>query len=349
MAPPVPILLLICALCLPASAFAGEIVINAVGDIMLAGKGSVTFSRRGYDYPFAGTSSILKNGGITVGNLEAPLARTGREFKEKKFRFKTGPQAAAALKRAGFSILTLANNHILDFGSSGLRETLRHLDRQGILHSGAGETLAAARREALVTSNGVKIAFLAYSLTFPPDFYAGDGRAGTAPGYRPYYLEDIARARGVADYVVVSFHWGEEKSILPKSYQVTAAHRAVDAGADLVLGHHPHVLQGIERYKNAVIFYSLGNFAFGSLSSSSDRSVIARITLDNGVKEVELIPLNVLNSEVHFQPRLLTGDKGREVIERLKTASQKMGTVISDNKGRYLVDLQRAGQRLVRR
>ena len=349
MPPPVPMLFLLCALCLPASASAGEVVINAVGDIMLAGKGSATFSRRGYDYPFAGTSSILKNGDITVGNLEAPLAQTGREFKEKKFRFKTDPRAAAALKRAGFSILTLANNHILDFGSSGLRETLHHLDRQGIFHSGAGETLAEARREALVTSSGVKIAFLAYSLTFPSEFYAGDGRAGTAPGYHPYYLEDIARARGVADYVVVSFHWGEEKAILPKSYQVNAAHRAVDAGADLVLGHHPHVLQGIERYKNAVIFYSLGNFAFGSLSSSADRSVIARITLDNGVKEVELIPLNVLNSDVHFQPRLLTGDKGREVIERLNTVSQKMGTVITDNEGRYLVDLQRAGQRLVRR
>jgi poly-gamma-glutamate capsule biosynthesis protein CapA/YwtB (metallophosphatase superfamily) len=349
MPPAVPTLFLICALCLPAPAFAGKIVINAVGDIMLAGKGSAMFSRRGYDYPFAGTSSTLKNGDVTIGNLEAPLTQTGRDFKEKKFRFKADPHAAAALKRAGFSVLTLANNHILDFGSDGLRETIHHLDRQGILHSGAGETLAEARREALVTSSGVKIAFLAYSLTFPPEFYAGDGRAGTAPGYRPYYLEDIARARGVADYVVVSFHWGEEKAILPKSYQVTTAHRAVDAGADLVLGHHPHVLQGIERYRNAVIFYSLGNFAFGSLSSSSDRSVIARITLDNGVNEVELIPLNVLNSEVHFQPRQLTGDKGREVIERLNTVSQKMGTVINDNGGRYLVDLQRAGQHLVRR
>lgn len=342
------LLFLLSTLCHTSSAFAAKVVVNAVGDIMLAGKASASFARLGYDYPFAATVSALKNGDIAVGNLEAPLAQNGTEFKNKKFRFKTDPQAATALKRAGFSILTLANNHMLDFGSDGLRETIYNLDQQGIQHSGAGETLAMARREALVNCNGGKIAFLAYSLTYPEEFYAGDKRAGTAPGFRPYYQEDIARARTVADYVVVSFHWGTEKAAMPKKYQIAAAHRAVDAGADVVLGHHPHVLQGIEHYKGAVIFYSLGNYAFGSRSSSA-RSVIARVTLDNGVKEVELIPLNVLNSEVSFQPRLLTGKKGQEVINRLNTMSKEMGTVIIDDHGRYLVDLTRDGESLARR
>lgn len=347
--PALPFLLfLLFTLCHTSSAFAGKIVVNAVGDIMLAGKASASFARLGYDYPFAATVSALKNGDIAVGNLETPIALNGTEFKNKKFRFKTDPRAATALKRAGFSILTLANNHMLDFGDDGLRETIYNLDHQGIQHSGAGETLAMARREALVNCNGGKIAFLAYSLTYPEEFYAGNKRAGTAPGFQPYYQEDIARARTVADYVVVSFHWGMEKAVMPKSYQVAAAHRAVDAGADLVLGHHPHVLQGIEHYKGSVIFYSLGNYAFGSLSSS-DRSVIARVTLDNGVKEVELIPLNVLNSEVRFQPRLLTGKKGQEVINRLNTMSKEMGTVIVDDHGRYLVDLTRDRESIARR
>ena len=348
MSPLLFLLFLLSTLCHTSSAFAGKIVVNAVGDIMLAGKASASFARLGYDYPFAATVSALKNGDITVGNLEAPLVQKGKEFKNKRFRFKTDPRATTALKRAGFSILTLANNHMLDFGGDGLRETIYNLDHQGIQHSGAGETLAMARREALVTCNGGKIAFLAYSFTYPEVFYAGDKRAGTAPGFRRYFQVDIARARTVADYVVVSFHWGTEKAAMPKSYQVTAAHLAVDAGAHLVLGHHPHVLQGIERYKNSVIFYSLGNYAFGSFSSS-DRSVIVRVTLDNGVKEVELIPLNVLNSEVRFQPRPLTGKKGQEVINLLNTMSKEMETVIIDDHGRYLVDLTRDRKSLARR
>ncbi len=183
------------------------------------------------------------------------------------------------MKRAGFNVLSMANNHMLDYGADGLLETIHHLDSLGINHSGAGDSLSSARREAIVTCNGSKIAFLSYSLTFPKEFYADKDRAGTAPGFRPTLEEDISRARASADYVVVSFHWGQELAVMPKKYQVTAARLAVDAGADIVIGHHPHVLQGIEHYKNALIFYSLGNFAFGSLSKSCDRSIIVRITL----------------------------------------------------------------------
>jgi poly-gamma-glutamate synthesis protein (capsule biosynthesis protein) len=136
---------------------------------------------------------------------------------------------------------------------------------------------------------------------------------------------------------VVSFHWGRELNRKPQQYQVAAARRAIDAGADLVLGHHPHVLQGIERYRNGLIFYSLGNFAFGSRSNAADRSIIARISLDRGVKEAEIIPLNVLNREVGFQPVPLKGKKGREVIARLNRLSSNRGVRITSESGRYLV------------
>lgn len=333
-----PLLLLI--IIFTSEAHGGTVVINAVGDIMLAGRGSTSFSRDGYDYPFAATVAALKNGDLAIGNLEAPLAAGGAEFSSKRFRFRGDPKAAAALKRAGFTVLTLANNHMLDYGEQGLLETLHHLDTQGIKHSGAGKTLSAARREAFVTCNDRTIAFLSYSLTFPEEFYAGSSRAGTAPAYPPYYEKDIARAKAKADFVVVSFHWGQELATLPKQYQVLTARNAVNAGADLIIGHHPHVLQGIEQYKNALIFYSLGNFAFGSWSKSSDRSIIARITLDNGLTEAELIPLNVLNSDIHFQPAILQGKRGKAVIERLSTASKPMGTTIEERNGRYLVKLR---------
>lgn len=330
--------------CPPHPAGAREIVINAVGDIMLGGSATPTLKRLSYDYPFAATAAALKQGDIAVGNLEAPIARRGIEFADKRFRFRTDPQSAAALKRAGFSIVTLANNHIMDFGAPALQETLINLENNGILHAGAGLTLAAARQQAVVRVKGANIAFLSYSLTLPAEFFAADDRPGTAPGFPGYFKKDISRAKTAADYVVVSFHWGAEGASAPSPFQMATARAAVDAGADVVLGHHPHVLQGIEQYKKGIILYSLGNFAFGSRSRSAARSVIARITLADGATRVQLLPINVLNSEVRFQPRPLNGQESAAVIDHLNRISRALGTVIVNDGERFLVRMARDEQ-----
>jgi len=325
-------------LLLPAAAYTAPVTIHAVGDIMLAGSGEETLQRLGYDYPFAATAEALSKADIVIGNLEAPIAVAGEEFTAKKFRFRLNPIAARALKTAGFTHLTLANNHILDFGEEGLRQTRESLAEQGLAFFGAGPDLAAARKVWLTEVKGVRLAFLSYALVYPAEFFAGNGKAGTAPGYAQYFTADIKEAKKAADYVIVSFHWGGEGLDTPKAYQKTAGHKAIDAGADIVIGHHPHVLQGVEYYRSGVIFYSLGNFAFGSMSSKADRSIIARITLDNGIKEIEIIPLNVLNSEVRFQPRILTGPRGAAVTNRLDRLSRDMGAQISATGGRYLLE-----------
>lgn len=316
---------------------AAEIVINAVGDIMLAGSAAPTLKKLGYDHPFGGTAEELKKADINIGNLETPIGLGGVEFTGKKFRFRSAPQAAPALKRAGFSVVTLANNHIMDFGEEALQETARNLAENGILYTGAGPSLAAAREPAILERKGARIAFLAYSITLPAEFYASASQAGTAPGHPRYYKNDIALAKRSADYVVVSFHWGSEATTTPHSYQIKAAHAAIDAGADLVLGHHPHVLQGIERYKNGVIFYSLGNFIFGSMSRTASTSIIARITLDKGVKKVEVIPIEIRNRKARFQPKLLTAKEGEDVVDHLERISRKMGTVMVREKNRFFV------------
>lgn len=322
---------------LPLVVMAEPVVVNAVGDIMLAGSGEQTYRKYGYDYPFRATRAILQQGDILLGNLEAPMAASGNEFTEKRFRFKTSPEAAAALKNSGFTYLSLANNHILDFGAEGLRQTLENLDKSAIIHSGAGADMSAARKAGTTSVKGLKIALLSYSLTYPEEFFAGADSAGTAPGYAPFFTNDIEQAKKSADCIIVSFHWGGEGLDKPKPYQVTAAHKAVEAGADIVIGHHPHVLQGVEHYGNGVIFYSLGNFAFGSISKSSSRSIIARITFAGSIKEVEIIPLNVLNSEVNFQPQPLGGDRAEKVARSLDTLSRPMGSRITKINGRYLV------------
>jgi poly-gamma-glutamate capsule biosynthesis protein CapA/YwtB (metallophosphatase superfamily) len=319
-------------------AWGEPVVITAVGDIMPTGEVVRTFTPQGFDRPYSGTASELRRGDICVGNLESPLTRGGKEFMGKKFRFRARPETAAALKRAGFSVLTLANNHTMDFGGEGLTDTLRALEDAKLLHAGAGANLAQARQEAVVTARGKRVAFLAYSLTYPEEFYAGVGRPGTAQGNMSWASEDIARARKNAEYVVVSFHWGEELAQFPKPYQRRAAHAAIDAGADLILGHHPHVLQGIEQYRGKSILYSLGNFVFGSNSSSADVSIIARISLDGAAQRVEVIPLNVLNSQVRFRPTLLSGRRGEEVVDRLNSLSAPFNSRITMAGGRYTLE-----------
>lgn len=322
---------------LPVIVAAEPVVITAVGDIMLAGSGDKTYRRHGYDYPFDATREILRQSDVVTGNLEAPVASKGVEFTGKRFRFKAAPLAAKALKNAGFTHLSLANNHILDFGEEGLQQTLAALDANTIVYSGAGLSLSSARKASIIGVKGVRIALLSYSLTYPDEFYAGVDRPGTAPGYASIYTADIRKAKESADCIIVSFHWGGEGLDRPKPYQVAAAHRAVDAGADIVLGHHPHVLQGVEYYGKGVIFYSLGNFAFGSLSKTSARSMIARIIFDGGISEVEIIPLNVLNSEVRFQPKPLDGRRARKAAEVMDMLSIPMGSRIAAREGRFLV------------
>jgi poly-gamma-glutamate synthesis protein (capsule biosynthesis protein) len=328
---------------------AEELTIAAVGDIMLAGTAAPALSRKGFSFPFETTRGIFSGSDIAVGNLEAPITGRGIEFTGKRFRFRSPPETAVALKKAGFSVVTLANNHMLDYGATGLMDTLANLGANGIRATGAGNSLADARRPAIIEVQGKRLAFLSYSLTYPVQFFADRSRPGTAPGLRALVTEDIAAARRQADHVIVSFHWGRELADTPQPYQVRAARNAIDAGADLVLGHHPHVLQGIERYRNGVIFYSLGNFAFGSRSRHADRSIIARITLDRGVTGVEIIPLNVLNREVGYQPMLLRGKEGKKLVDRLNRLSAGMGAIIMESGGKYLLAGMRAEASVARR
>lgn len=316
---------------------AEEIVINAVGDILLAGKWAPLLRLKGYGHPFDGIRKELVTGDITLANLESPIAEGGQEYSGKKFRFRADPQVAQAIRAAGINLVTLANNHSMDFGGEALVETVRHLRENGIGWIGAGENLSAARKMALYTIKGKKVAFLGYSLTQPVEFFAGQDRPGTAPGYEKLVTADIASARMQADYVIVSFHWGKEATGSVQPYQRRAAHKAIEAGADVIIGHHPHLLQGIERYRNGIIFYSLGNFAFASSSATAEVSAMIRLRLNDGRREAEILPLDVLYRRVGFQPRLLAGVRGDTVIKKLNNLSETFKTEIQDEEGRYTI------------
>ncbi len=313
-----------------------EIVIAAVGDIMLGGRAEPYLIQHGPDYPFRDMQPILRQADIIVANLECPISTRGRAVEHKTFTLRAGPVAAEALKKGGVRVVSLANNHTMDFGPLALQDTLATLTENGILFAGAGMNLDDARAAATLKVNDMTLAFLSYSLTFPLDFFASAGRPGTAPGYADYVKADIQKARLTADIVVVSFHWGAELMTAAKDYQIELGRQAIDWGADLVLGHHPHVLQELEVYKGRLIAYSLGNFVFGSESNRTNTSIILLCTFKkHSLVKIEAVPLDVNNYRVGYQPRVLTGQAGQAVLNDINAASQrfKTGLTISGNRG----------------
>ncbi|MBI3547248.1 MAG: CapA family protein [Gammaproteobacteria bacterium] len=329
----------------PSTAAVAKVVefrIAAVGDIMLGGSATPEMQKYGYDYPFELLSPILKQAQIVFGNLEGPLTDDGAAITTKQYLFRSPPdKVAPALARAGFNIVSLANNHSLDYGAQGLDDTRAALDKVGIRVIGAGRNLAQARAPVYMQAGGAKIAFLAYSLTFPEEFWATPDKPGTAFGHEHFVRADVAAARAQADIVLVSFHWGQEGKIDLRDYQVQLAHAAIDAGAVAVLGHHPHILQGVERYKDGVILYSLGNFVFGSYSAQATRSAIAMLTFrDKRLSELRMLPINVKNAEVVFQSKPLAGADANQVIEQLQQMAQERGTLLRNHNGAAVLTLE---------
>lgn len=312
-----------------------ELKIAAVGDIMLGGTGTPEFERFGYDYPFEKTRALLKQSHIVFGNLEGPLTHADHAPVAKKYLYRSPPEKVApALLNAGFNVVSLANNHAMDQGVEGLKHTLDALDLVGIKHTGAGMNLAEARKPAILESHGARVAFLAYTLTFPEEFWATNDRPGSPFGHEAHVRADVVAARTQADIVLVSFHWGQEGKTELRDYQRSLGRAAIDAGAAAVIGHHPHVLQGVERYKNGVIFYSLGNFAFGTYGPEAFRSAIATLTFrDKKLSEVQLHPLNVRNAEVVFQALPLAGKEADKVVAELQTLSQPLGARLENRNG----------------
>lgn len=324
----------------PAVVQDNTLVVTAVGDIMMGGSARPEMEQTGYDHPFEAVKDFLRSADVTFGNLEGPLTNMPTPYVDKKYVFRSPPdKVAPALAEAGFDVVSLANNHALDHGLQGLKQTMEALDKAGIGYAGAGENLRAARRAVILRRNGLRIAFLAYSLTFPEEFWAKKNQAGTAFGHEAYVRRDVKASKERADIVLVSFHWGREGTTELREYQVRLGRAAIDAGASAVLGHHPHVLQAVESYGEGVIMYSLGNFVFGSYSKKATRSIIAQLEFkDHHLHALRLIPINVNNIDVVFQPHALEADEARLVINHLKSLSEPLGTVIREQGNRGVVE-----------
>lgn len=336
--------LLACLFLIAAAARAEEapVLIQAVGDLNLSGSAEPVMREKGYGWAFDGTRALLSEADLNIANLETPVT-TRRTPADKRFTYRMHPSALVAICDAGFELVSLANNHTLDQGAGGLHDTLAHLRERGIFRAGAGSDIAAAREPAIVEKRGVKVGFLSYSCTFPESFWATKTKPGTAFCHEHWMVEDVARLRSKVDLVLVAYHWGAEKMETPKDYQKQLAHAAIAAGADAVIGHHPHVLQGVEIVSGKPVLYSLGNYAFGSRSDAAKDSALARLVVrGKRIERLEMIPLNVHNRFVEFNPRVAEGEVRERILQTLERLSGDLGATGTRENGRWVVDLRGA-------
>ena len=275
-------LLLLAACLLPVTVWAdaGTVAVAFVGDVMLDDTPGKVI-RQGRD-PLAPFAAILDSADLRIANLECVVARGGRAEADKPYTFRAPPRVLQLVKRH-FDAVGLANNHSGDFGPAAFGEMLGHLERAGLGYFGGGRTLADAHRPLIVERKGLRIALLGYNEFFPRSFEAGHNQPGIAWSEDEQVLLDIrqARERDRADLVIPVMHWGWEHETRASERQKALARRMIDAGADAVVGGHPHVTQEIEIYRGKPVIYSLGNFVFDGFDDPlNNTGWLLRLELD---------------------------------------------------------------------
>ena len=277
------------------------VTLTCVGDVMLGRGVAQLCASRGPDYPFAQVAPLLRQGDLTFGNLEGPLTDLPTRFPRVN-ALHGRPEMAGALARAGFRVLSVANNHAIDYGRPGLAQTREVLTGAGLVPVGAGATQAEAERGAVVAAAGVPVGFLAYS-NFPyTDFVLDPDRESVLMLNEEALRRTIPPLARRCRVLVVSFHWGREGERGVSDDQRRLAHLAVDLGASLVVGSHPHVRGEIEPYRHALIAYDLGNLVFDDQSYGGNEGwVLQCVCDDNGrLRRWHATPVEVVEGQARL-------------------------------------------------
>lgn len=318
-----------------------QVRVAVAGDVWLRSQGSGAS-------PFRYVGPLLEAADVAIINLEAPLTKrtaatprksAGDLGAKKHYLLKGSPARAHCLAAAGIDVVSLANNHAMDYLAGGCRDTIRLLDKLAVASVGAGLDVAAARRPAVVGARRTKVAVLSYLA-----FMTAEGLRACTPASaqhagvavlrsrgeglslvsRKALKCDIAAARKRAAIVIVAFHWGMQKRTRPTAYQRAVAHTAAELGASAVVGHHPHVLQGMEWHRGVPILYSLGNFVFSpSTGRLGETGVFILVFADGAPSRVDFHPARIRNCT----PRPLYGDPARALGQRLLYLSKRLGSV----------------------
>lgn len=237
------------------------VVIAFMGDVMIGRLVNECIRQHGYAYPWGNVLPLLHTTDLNLINLETTLT-TSEDVVFKTFNFKSDPEHVAVLKEGRIDAVTIANNHIGDFGVKGMMETIEVLDGAGILHTGAGRNAVEAARPVYLSCKGLRIAFLGCTDNEPAwcalDDYPGTNYIET--GDIEKMNEQISRVKQDADVVILSMHWGPNMRVRPSKKFVEFAHQVIDAGVDIIHGHSAHIFQRVEWYKRGLILYDTGDF-----------------------------------------------------------------------------------------
>ncbi len=257
---------------------------------------------------------LFKTADVAMVNLECPVTTRGTKM-EKPFNFRMKPGFLNPLVDAGIDLVTIANNHIYDYDSTGLFDTMDNLDSAGIRHVGAGRTSTDAHCPVIYEIHGKRLAFLAYYGGGEAPA-AGIGTPGVAHRSLTVIREDVVRTKEVekADFIFVNLHWWVEKEQTPEPDQIAFAHRLIEDGVDVIIGHHPHVLQPVEEYMNGVIAYSLGNLIFGGNSRHTYETALLEIRIQGNEMSHSILPVSVEG----WNAKEMRGANARRVVQMIE-------------------------------
>jgi len=274
-----------------------ELVLSFVGDIMFDKTVAGFIESKGGDYTFQGYEKYFKGSDIVFGNLETSVSYRGQPIQGKNYTFRSSPEVVPFLKKNNITALSIANNHVLDYGLAAFSDTMKVMKENGISYGGGGSNKKEALEGVVIEKKGIKIGFIAFTRVTPSvDWYAGAKKPGIIGAYKVHEAEVLKAVKDLksrCNIMVVSLHWGKEGSAVVRNKDIELAHKLVDSGADVIMGHHPHVVQSLELYKDKLIIYSLGNFIFTTSYSELNNKTImvtARYDKSGKLKVVEAVP-----------------------------------------------------------
>jgi len=297
-----------------------------IGDMMFEWAVKDTMQRYGAGYPLKKIQSFLKSFDFVMANLESPLTNNDQSLVNQKYIFKATPDIAFILADAGITAVTLANNHMLDYDVTGLLDTLTSLSNAKVLYAGAGRNETTASLPIMYQLGESHIAVLCYTQISSKEMIAKNN-----PGVNFFELEkaknDIQKYR-FCNTVIIILHWGNEYFYYPSSKQIDIAHALIDAGADAIVGHHPHVYQGIEIYKNRPIVYSLGNFLFGSIHEGINDNIACALYLSEKGKilKIHIYAIKGKFTDANIQPNVLEYEDAVKIFQHIYEISMPLGT-----------------------
>ena len=311
-----------------------SVVLRFGGDVMMTAYFKNYIDSKGVDYMWEDVRELIKSADYSIFNLETSVSLRGKDTKPSGYGFRSEPSTLEGLKNAGIDMVSLANNHVMDYGRDAFSDTITSLNEYGIKHIGAGENLRDASKVIYEEINGVKVGFLAAS-----EILGYESNKATDEKSGVYYLNRkdlsdikliIKNAKNECDVLILVAHWDREYYDEPKSETVNMAHELIDSGVDIIIGHHPHVLQGIEYYNDGIIYYSTGNFNFLIRNENASQSALFEIEFNK--KEIlssKVYPIKINGCKANLLEK--NSDTYKTIINNLNKRSSRFNMSIKDD------------------